>query len=319
MTTRIKTPTDREEWLALRKQGIGGSDMAAILGVSPWATPVDVWLDKTNQSQPIESNDAMWIGNELEDAVARRYADERGVGVVRHNFIEIDSDNHMIGNVDRLVLLSGEKVAAHMGEVRTTRGLEVKTSSMDEWEEVPAHYEAQVMSYMSLMPTIQSFDVAAMFYGLQKSFKVYNIARDETIIEAIRAVAKEFWERNVLTGTPPEPINENDCRTLWKRFNPGKKVVAPEHIAAFVWKIKEAKKQIKETEKKISDMTTEVMAAMEDGEILLDESGQKLCTWKNNKDGEKIDWQAVAEVAGATQDQIKEHTIVRVGARVFRT
>lgn len=132
----------REEWLAERKTGIGGSDAAAVLGISPWRTPVDVWLDKTGRKQPGEETEAMRIGAELEDFVARRYVERTGRQVQRFN--RMLRRGCLLGNLDRLVVPDGEKVASHMGEVRTDTLLECKTSSRD-WEGcVPLYYQTQV-------------------------------------------------------------------------------------------------------------------------------------------------------------------------------
>ena len=57
----------REEWLRYRKCGIGGSDVAAILGISKWNSAISLWLDKTNQTnEPVEENEAMYFGSLLE-------------------------------------------------------------------------------------------------------------------------------------------------------------------------------------------------------------------------------------------------------------
>lgn len=319
MITRVRVPENREEWLKVRKLGIGGSDIAGILGISPWNTAVDVWLDKTNQAQPAEENEAMWLGTVLEDAVAKRYAEETGTKVFNHRFIEIDSENHLLGNVDRLVGLAVGGMPAHKGIVRTKLGLEVKTSSQDVWDDLPAYYEAQVMTYMSLMPTIESFDVAVFFLGFKKDFKIYNVERDDALIAAIRETAKEFWEKHVLTGIAPDASNEADCRAIWKRFSPGKIVVVGDDIAEKVARIKAYKLEIKEIDSTISELTTEVMSVMEDGEILQHEDGTKLCTWKNNKDSRRTDWKKTVADAGVSKDIIEANTVTMAGARVFRT
>ena len=66
----------RDQWLAERKCGVGGSDVGKVLGVSEWGTAVDVWLEKTGRTAPVEQSEATWFGNEMEDSVARRYAAE---------------------------------------------------------------------------------------------------------------------------------------------------------------------------------------------------------------------------------------------------
>ena len=71
----VRVPTrnmTREEWLEQRRKSIGGSDAAAIVGLSKWASPFSIWAEKTGKTPPKEDNEAMRIGHDLEDYVARR-------------------------------------------------------------------------------------------------------------------------------------------------------------------------------------------------------------------------------------------------------
>lgn len=308
----------RDQWLNERKRGVGGSDVGKILGVSEWGTAVDVWLEKTGRTAPVEQTEAMWFGTELEDAVARRYAAETGVEVVRHNFMAIDEDCHLLGNIDRLVKPTESGLAAYQGEVRTALGLECKTSSQSPWEDVPLHYQAQVQAYMALHPSIQRFDVAASFYGLTKSFKVFSVERDDEVIESIREAVKEFWEKHVVPDVPPPPTCEADCKAIWKVSSPLRKVYATDEVAAAVKSLKEMEARIKELEAGASAVKASIMAAMEDGEILVAPDGSKLVTWKSNKATKKTDWEAVAKALNPDESLIAEWTTEKSGARVFR-
>ena len=308
----------RDQWLNERKRGVGGSDVGKVLGVSEWGTAVDVWLEKTGRSAPVEQTEAMWFGNELEAAVARRYAREAGVDVVRHNFMAFDDEAFLVGNIDRLVKLPGSGAPAHQGEVRTAVGLECKTSSQAPWDEVPLHYQAQVQAYMSLYPSIQRFDVAAAFYGRPKAFKVFEVPRDEEVIASIRERTREFWLRHVVADVPPSPTCEADCKAIWKASNPGRKVFASDEVVRAVKSLKEFEAHIKELEAGMSDVKTSILAAMEDGEILVGPDGEKLATWRSNKSSTKTDWEAVAKALNAPESLIAAWTATKPGARVFR-
>jgi putative phage-type endonuclease len=72
----------RDEWLAARRTGIGGSDIAAILGLSPWRTPLDVYRDKVDGAEQPETEAMRW-GRLLEDVIAREYAVRAGVRIQR--------------------------------------------------------------------------------------------------------------------------------------------------------------------------------------------------------------------------------------------
>lgn len=85
MTTAIATPlpATRAEWLAQRRTGIGGSDVASILGLSPWRTPYQVWEDKTGRGEDQDDTPALYWGRLLEDPIRQAYADSTGLTVTK--------------------------------------------------------------------------------------------------------------------------------------------------------------------------------------------------------------------------------------------
>ena len=69
----------REEWLAQRKHTIGGSDAAGIVGLSKWSSPYSIWADKTGRLPEKEDTEAMRLGRDLEDYVAKRWMEATGM------------------------------------------------------------------------------------------------------------------------------------------------------------------------------------------------------------------------------------------------
>lgn len=304
----------REEWLAERKSGIGGSDAAAILGLSPWATPVQVWLDKTGRAADREETEAMRIGTELEDFVARRYMAETGRTVQRYN--RMVHRGCLLGNFDRLVVPEGEKVASHMGDVRTDTVLECKTSSR-EWDgEVPLYYQTQVQHYMGLESRLVHADVACLFLG-RKHFEVFRVERDDEVIKAMQERLTAWWDEYVAGDKMPPPANEADCKLLWARSNPGKTVEATDEIAAKLLKYADAKATEKAAKEIATGLQSAICAAMGDAEVLVGPDGRPLLTWKSAKDSSKTDWEALARELGATPEQIAAHTKTNPGSRRF--
>lgn len=314
---------DRAAWLAERRQGIGGSDLAAIMGLSPWATPVTVWLDKTGRQPPQEENEAMRIGRELEDFVARRYTMETGRTVQRYNTML--HDGCLLGNLDRLVVMPGEKVASHKQEIRTDTLLECKTSSC-EWDgEVPLYYQTQVQHYMGLCPALKMADVAVLFLW-RKHFEIYRVERDQAVIDHIQRVLREWWERHVVNDEMPQPTNEIDCKLLWSRSNPGKSVMASDTIAAQIDRYRDLKKAEKQIKDEMAQAQSKIFAAMGDAEAICDATGKTLATWKSpTKETPTTDWEKLArwmyaqsnpcaELPGAYIEQFTES---KIGPRRF--
>ena len=110
-----------EEWLAIRQTGLGGSDIAAALGVSPWKTPVELWMEKTGQKTDDAGNPLLLdIGSALEDLVAKNYETKTGRSVERYPYTL--KDGALVGNVDRLIIPIGKEHAAD-GETILTDGI----------------------------------------------------------------------------------------------------------------------------------------------------------------------------------------------------
>ena len=305
---------ERADWLAERKTGIGGSEAAAVLGVSPWATPVTVWLDKTGRSGPKEETEAMRIGTELEDFVARRYCTETGRTVRRFN--KMVHVGCLLGNFDRLVVPEGEKVASHMDEIRTDTLLECKTSSR-EWDgEVPIYYQTQVQHYMGLVPKLLHADVAVLFLG-RKHFETFRVERDDEVIHVMQERLTDWWNRYVVTGTMPPPTNEEDCKLLWARSNPGKTVTATAEIVAKLDEYKRLKEDEKAAKEAAAKLQGDICAYLGDAEVVSGPDGKPLVTWKSAKDTVKTDWEAVAKEAHASLAMIQSHTETKPGSRRF--
>lgn len=189
----------REEWLRLRKNGIGGSDAGAICGLNPYSSALDVYYNKTSESIEMDNfdNEAMRMGRDLEAYVAERFCEETGFKVRRSNNMYAHKKYpFMIADVDRLIV-GQDKVI----------GLECKTASpysSDKWKDgnIPAHYLAQCYHYMAVLDA-ECWYLAVVIYG--KEFKWIKIERDEEIINNLIQIEKNFWENNVLAGVLPDP------------------------------------------------------------------------------------------------------------------
>lgn len=189
----------RDEWLAARRKGIGGSDASAILGLNPYTTPLKVYLDKIGKAEEVETNEAMRQGTDLEQYVAERFMEETGKKVKKCNkILQHAGYMWMLANIDRKIV--GENA-----------GLECKTTSpyskfkFDEGEINP-HYYWQSMHYMAVTGADKWY-VAILVLG--KSFHVFEIARDEDAIKSLIRAEREFWEEHVVPKVPPLPTGSD--------------------------------------------------------------------------------------------------------------
>ena len=195
----------REDWLKSRKNGIGGSDASAILGLNPYSSPLKVYTDKISDDVKEETNEAMRQGTDFEQYVADRFTEETGLKVKRCNKI-LQSPDHpfMLANVDRLII-------GH------DWGLECKTTSpyskfkFDDGEINP-HYYWQSMHYMAVTGASRWY-VAVLVLG--KAFHVFQLDRDEDAIATLIQAEEDFWMNHVIVKDPPLPTgSEADDEAL---------------------------------------------------------------------------------------------------------
>ena len=184
-----------DDWLEIRKDYIGGSDAGAICGVNPWASPASVWLQKQEDSKPIQDNERMRIGRDLEDYVAKRFQEATGKKVRRNNFMMVSKEYpFMMANIDREIV--GERAIL---ECKTTGSY-----SKEDWSNgnIPDHYYTQVQHYLAVLG-YQTAYIACLIGN--ESFVWYEVPRDEEYIEAMIEIEGKFYIDNMLGEEMPYP------------------------------------------------------------------------------------------------------------------
>jgi putative phage-type endonuclease len=200
----------REEWLVLRRKGIGGSDAAAIVGLDRYRSPFDVYADKLGLKPEIPDNEAMRQGRDLEQYVAERFMEATGKKVRRRNAIlQHPEHTFMTANIDRWVV--GENAGL---ECKTTSVLNRAKFSQGEF---PPNYYVQCVHYMAVTGA-ERWYLAVLV--LNSAFHVFTIERDEAEIQALIAAEKDFWENHVLKQIPPTPDGSESTSELLKQMFP---------------------------------------------------------------------------------------------------
>lgn len=265
---------NRQEWLALRKNGIGGSDAGAVCGANPYSSAMKVYLDKTEDAEEGQEQDseAIRIGNDLEGYVARRFTEATGLKVRKSNFMYRSVEHpFMIADVDRLVV--GEDA-----------GLECKTASpyqAEKWTDgnMPLHYVMQCYHYMAVTGK-RTWYLAVVILG--REFIWRRLEWDENLIRGLVSMEKDFWENHVCRKIMPVPDGSRACDTvleqLFGRAEAGseiplvgfdEKLGRREEILDLIAGLQEEQKQIEQ----------EVKLYMQEHESA--RSGQYRVSWKN--------------------------------------
>lgn len=196
MKVLIKTGSlTREEWLKWRTKGIGGSDVSVIAGINKFRSVFQLWLEKTGQIIPEESeNKFTHFGNVLEPIVKKEFMKVTGLKVrAKKMLLQSDEYPFMIADLDGVIYENGEMCI-----------FEAKTASAykeEVWEKgVPEEYQLQVQHYMAVTGAKKTY-IAALVGG--NSFFYHVVYRDEELISLIIKMEKRFWEENVLQNIEP--------------------------------------------------------------------------------------------------------------------
>jgi putative phage-type endonuclease len=203
------------EQLEARKAGIGGSDVASIVGISPWKSKHQLYLEKRGEiEEEVLDSEIIHFGNVLEDVVAQEYARRNDVKVQRRNdMIKHEKYPWMLANIDRKVV--GRK-----------KGLECKTAdkfTRGKWgedgsDDVPDHYRTQSEHYM-IVTGLPEWDLAVLIGG--NEYRQYHLQQDKELSEMIIEQEAIFWDA-VKKGIPPlMDYDHPGTLDLLKRVYPG--------------------------------------------------------------------------------------------------
>lgn len=187
--------TSRAEWLARRRLTVGGSDAAAIVGLSPYASAYSVWADKTGRLPDKPDTEAMRQGRDLEDYVAQRWADKTGKKVRRVNAMIYNSlYPYAHGDIDRAVV--GERAGL---ECKTTSSLDIRQFKGVEF---PTIYYAQCVHYLAVTGWDRWY-LGVLVLG--RDFYTFVLERDQAEIDELMALEKTFW--GYVADDVPPPVD----------------------------------------------------------------------------------------------------------------
>lgn len=200
----------REEWLEKRKEGIGGSDAGAVVGMNDYKSAIAVWQEKTGRkTTPDEDNDYMRIGRDLEDYVASRFEEETGKKTEKcRNMLQSVDYPFMFADVDRLI-------------TDEDAGLEIKTASSykaKDWAngKIPRSYEIQCNHYMAVTGLSKWYICALVFPHIE----IRLVERDEELIDTLTSLEYDFWNDYVLADVIPPIDGSESCSEAINQLYP---------------------------------------------------------------------------------------------------
>lgn len=267
-----------------RQKFLGGADIAAVLGVSPWRTPVDLWADKRTPATGAPRKRVFVRGERWESVVAEMLTlalEEEGhtIEIVGRNRRFIDAEHSMFAaEIDYEIRLDGE------GDVTNVEIKTVHPFKAHEWGEsgsdaLPIWYTAQAMWGLGVAPGARQRCIVAPLFGADE-LRTFEVLRDEETIGALRARALAFWTEHVLADVPPDPTVLEDLSKLFPREGARPALIADSHLEELILRLRAVKAELKAREAEGEQIEFELKRAMADcAEILVD--GKAAVTWKS--------------------------------------
>jgi putative phage-type endonuclease len=304
----IKAEQRSEEWLKLRKEGLGASDIPAVLGISPYKTPYQLWAEKRGDVQPPKLGAAANRGVLLEDSVAKWYEQEKNVKVrVSNGVVRMRKYPWAMASLDRTI-------------VGTDGLLEIKTSSSPRWSLYPVPPEVVAQVQWQMMITGAPWvDVAALLGGL--TFRVERVeASNQYQLEMFRK-AQDFMERVKSGRAPAVAGSDSDYFAQLHPQQSEEWELADSAADRLAIEYREASEEERLASEKMQDISM-ALKEMIGGKVGIMGRGWQ-ATWKQNKPSLKTDWLEVADYVrvwdpATYEELLKKHTEEKAGSRVFR-
>lgn len=272
-----------------RTKFIGGSDIGAILGLSRFRSPLEVWMEKTRKETRQPDSLPLRFGSFAEEFVASEYARSTGFELLHDELIHIHPEHSfMSAHIDRFVLENRSTAPSRILECKTANPFAPFASS--EWgevgsDEVPMSYLCQCIWYMAIT-NLDRVDLAVLFGN--SDFRIYEITRDKELERMVIQKATIFWQEHVLKDIAPPAISESDCHALFGKGDSSKTVEAKTETLELTKRLQILNSEIEVREEEISSIKQAIMNQMQEAETLTYQ-GKVLATWKAPKPSFRLD------------------------------
>ena len=311
-----RNESEKAAWLEKRKHYITGTDAGKLIGVSPWGGKFAVWLDKTGRAAPVVETPAMKAGKKFESAILQTYAEEMNCKLEHvdgYNLITCDKYPRLGASLDGWNHDLKIPVDA--------KNIKWKNEKWgDAWtDQFPEYYKAQLQ--VQMMVTGATFaHLAVMFSG--QDFFIYSMEYDEEMAQKILDATEEFWPYVENDQMPEADGSDEATEYIKSEFARGDAAAVKdptEEILEALKGLQKAKLDEKDAQNRKTEFENRIKLFMGDATAI-----KGVCTWNNNKDSVKTDWEQVASVALASmsvEDQkklIASYTTTKPGARVLR-
>jgi len=309
----MRTKQQEQQFKEVRSQGIGSSEIAAVLGVDPYLTPYQLWMKKTGRAEEFEGNKFTEAGHRLEAAVAAYFADRTGAEITPG----YEDDVHFVHpeweyircTPDRFYRMPSGVVG--ILECKTTQR-NIDPEYLPEYWFCQNQYQAAIINAeypVKSNPEIKECAIAWLYRGLDFHYHLFDV--NPVFGEFLINAAGEFWTKHVLTDTPPEVKNRDDLIAAYPTHFDGKVIQASEELMREYEQLVEIRERVKELSEKEGEIKERLQLIMKDAEAIqyYDET---IITWKASKPVNRLDQKALkAEEPEIWERYVRETPPVR--------
>ena len=273
---------EETKWLEERRRGIGGSDIAAILGMNPWKTAYRVYQEKRKEVADWEGNEATDWGKRMEPAIRQWYSDSTGRSVRLPDKIMYHAKYpHMLASLD------GFTDDGRVVEIKTARS--AKGWGEPGTNEIPDYYALQVQHYM----VVTGFDVTDVPVSLAGgSPELYEVPADKELQDMIIEAEADFWQR-IVEGRPPDPTTYADAVARYGAVSAVGIKEATEEIRAAYEALLEIRNKLSALEHAEQELKSSIITFLGDEADTLKEGEITLITYKIAKGRTYLDSKAL--------------------------
>lgn len=303
---RVAVVPDSPDWLQERRRTLGASDVAAVLGVSPYATALDVWNAKHGIDRDM-NEELAFIGHAEEFTVGRwlrKFHPE--IGALRRGFMARSTEAPWLhASFDRFAVRRQEWTPVQIKTAHQYAGAQ--------WsEEVPDAVAVQVQAELLVHGSARGWAVA--FVGGRR-FELHPVDRDEEFIQDLLIPqTRAFWEEHVLAGIPPEPSSTAEAVDLWAG-DPEAKLEADEELLRLVEQLRQAQAASSAVETAVDFLKLQIQRRMREKSLLVRDDGRVLATWKPTAGARRLDAKALRLEEPEIADR---YTVQAAPSRQFR-
>jgi putative phage-type endonuclease len=269
-----------------RSKYLGGSDIGAILGLSRFRSPLEVWMEKTGKEVKKLDSLPLRFGSFAESFIASEYSRATGFLLIHDESIYVHPEHaYITAHVDRFILDGSTSAPSRILECKTANPFSAGDWGEAGTDEVPLSYLCQCIWYMAIT-NLNRVDLAVLFGN--SDFRIYEIVRDKELEAIILQKANFFWNEHVLRDVPPPAMSEADYQTLFRKGDPTKGVEAKAETLELTKRLQQLNSEINVREDEISSIKQSIMSQMGEAETLTYQ-GKVIATWKAPKPSYRLD------------------------------